>query len=222
MQYTKAEIYEIFSRFKQNNANPKTELNYSNAYTLLVAVILSAQSTDVGVNKATSCLFCEVDSAAAMLDYGEERLIKAVKTIGLWRGKVKNILAMSRILVDRYNGEVPSELDALIELPGVGRKTALVVQNTVFGKPTLAVDTHIFRLANRLHLADADNVLAVERKLVQIIPAEFLYNAHHWLILHGRYVCKARTPLCGQCIIADLCKYEYKTNDKPAIIQSLN
>src|SRR5690606_39015864 len=198
-------------RFQDANPDPKGELDYVNAYTLLIAVVLSAQATDVGVNKATRRLFSIANTPEKMLALGEERLREEIRTIGLYRNKAKNVIALSEILLREYGGEVPRDREALERLPGVGRKTANVVLNTAFGEPTIAVDTHIFRLGNRLGLAPGRTPLEVERKLEKAVPVEFRRHAHHWLILHGRYVCKARKPSCERCIIADLCKSSENT-----------
>ncbi|KRG45835.1 endonuclease III [Stenotrophomonas panacihumi] len=208
---SKAEVVELFSRLRELNPHPKTELEYSTPFELLVAVTLSAQATDVGVNKATRRLFPVANTPQAILDLGEEGLKRYISTIGLYNAKAKNVIAACRILVDQYGGEVPRERAALESLPGVGRKTANVVLNTAFGEPTMAVDTHIFRVSNRTGLAPGKDVRAVEDKLVKVVPAEFMLDAHHWLILHGRYVCKARKPDCPQCVIRDLCRYPDKT-----------
>ena len=202
---------EIFPRLRGENPHPTTELKYGNAFQLLVAVVLSAQSTDVGVNKATEALFKKVKTPQAMLKLGEKGLKQHIKTIGLYNNKAKNIIAASRILVDQHQGAVPQQREALEALPGVGRKTANVVLNTAFGQPTIAVDTHIFRVCNRTGIAAGKNVSEVERKLVKLVPEEFRKDAHHWLILHGRYTCIARKPRCGSCIIEDLCEYKHKT-----------
>jgi endonuclease III len=207
----KADIFEFYRRLAENDPAPQTELNYVNPYTLLVAVALSAQATDVGVNKATGPLFAKVTTPQQMLDLGEEGLKQHIKTIGLFNTKAKNVIAAARILVDRYGGEVPRDRTALESLPGVGRKTANVVMNTAFGAETIAVDTHIFRVANRTGLAPGKNVLQVELKLEKVTPKPFLQGAHHWLILHGRYICKARKPECWRCPVADLCAYRPKT-----------
>jgi len=207
----KADIFEFYRRLAENDPAPVTELNYVNPYTLLVAVALSAQATDVGVNKATGPLFATVTTPQQMLELGEEGLKRHIKTIGLFNTKAKNVIAAARILVDRYDGEVPRSREALEELPGVGRKTANVVMNTAFGAETIAVDTHIFRVANRTGLAPGKNVLQVELKLEKVTPKPFLQGAHHWLILHGRYICKARTPECWRCPVEDLCRYKPKT-----------
>lgn len=204
-------IHEIFRRFRDSEPAPKGELHHVNAYTLLVAVALSAQATDAGVNKATRDLFARVDTPQKMLDLGEAGLIEHIKTIGLFRNKAKNVMKMARILVDAYGGEVPSSRAALSSLPGVGRKTANVVLNMWFHFPAQAVDTHIFRIGNRTGVAPGKDVVAVERAIEDNIPAEFQQHAHHWMILHGRYVCKARKPVCANCIIADLCRSEDKT-----------
>ena len=205
-----ATIHEIFTRFQEAQPEPKGELEYVNAFTLLVAVALSAQATDVGVNKATRKLFPVADTPEKMLALGEEGLIERIRTIGLYRNKAKNVLKLSRILIEEYGGEVPSSRAALESLPGVGRKTANVVLNMWFGHPAQAVDTHIFRLGNRTGIAPGKDVLAVERAIEDHIPAEFQQHAHHWLILDGRYVCEARKPLCDTCLIRDLCAYEEK------------
>ncbi len=206
------EIHEIFTRFRAHEAEPKGELNHTNAYTLVVAVALSAQATDAGVNKATEALFKNVDTPQKMLDLGIDALTDHIKTIGLFRQKAKNVMKMSQILVDDYQGEVPSSRAALESLPGVGRKTANVVLNMWFKQPTQAVDTHIFRLGNRTGLAVGKDVVAVERSIEDHVPAEFQQHAHHWMILHGRYICVARKPKCANCIIEDLCNFEGKTN----------
>jgi len=204
-------IEEFFRRLSGADPTPTTELEYRNTYTLLVAVVLSAQATDVGVNKATKELFKTVDTPQKMLALGENELIKHVRTIGLFRTKAKNVIALSEMLVKEHGGEVPHDRAALEALPGVGRKTANVVLNTAFGEPTMAVDTHIFRLSNRTGLAPGKNVRAVEDKLLKRVPTHYLQHAHHWLILHGRYVCKARKPDCAVCIVADVCTYKAKT-----------
>ncbi|RBI85561.1 endonuclease III [Rhodosalinus halophilus] len=203
-------IREIFARFRAAEPEPKGELEHVNAYTLLVAVALSAQATDAGVNKATRRLFDVADTPQKMLELGEEGLIEHIRTIGLYRNKAKNVMKLSRILVEDYGGEVPSSRAALQSLPGVGRKTANVVLNMWWRYPAQAVDTHIFRLANRSGIAPGKDVLAVERAIEDQVPAEFQLHAHHWMILHGRYVCKARKPLCATCLIRDLCAYEEK------------
>ena len=207
----KDQIFEFYRRLAESNPAPETELEYVNPYTLLVAVALSAQATDVGVNKATRSLFAKVKSPEAMLELGEDGLKQHIKTIGLFNTKAKNVIAAARILVDEYGGEVPRKREALERLPGVGRKTANVVLNVAFGEPTIAVDTHIFRVANRTGLARGKTPLAVEMKLEKATPEPFVTHAHHWLILHGRYICKARTPECWRCPVADLCAYKPKT-----------
>ncbi|HEY9130417.1 MAG TPA: endonuclease III [Dyella sp.] len=207
----RAAIVDLFTRLRELDPHPTTELNYTTPFELLVAVVLSAQATDVGVNKATKKLFPVANTPQAVLNLGEEKLKQYISTIGLFNGKAKNVIALSRILVEQYNGEVPQTREALEALPGVGRKTANVVLNTAFGHPTIAVDTHIFRVANRTGLAPGKDVRAVEDRLEKIVPAEFKQDAHHWLILHGRYVCKARKPECPRCVIRDLCSYKPKT-----------
>ncbi len=204
--YSRGEVAAIFDRFKKENPEPKGELEHVNAFTLLVAVVLSAQATDIGVNKATRALFQIADTPEKMLALGEEKVSDYIKTIGLWRNKAKNVIALSQALIRDHAGIVPANRDDLVKLPGVGRKTANVVLSMAFGQPTMAVDTHIFRLANRLGLAPGKTPDEVEQKLLKAIPEAYLYHAHHWLILHGRYVCKARKPECGRCVIADLCK----------------
>jgi len=220
-RYTRQEIRRIFDRFRAQRPEPRGELDYTNAFTLLVAVVLSAQATDVGVNKATRRLFAAADTPRAMLALGEDAVREHIRTIGLYRNKAKNVIALSRRLVEEYGGEVPRERAALETLPGVGRKTANVVLNIFFGEPTIAVDTHIFRIGNRLGLAPGKTPDEVEAVLERIIPAEFMRHAHHWLILHGRYVCTARRPRCELCIIADLCKSAEKTCDIPAPLVEL-
>ena len=207
----KADVVEFYHRLAEANPHPETELEYRNPYTLVVAVALSAQATDIGVNKATRALFAEVDTPQKMLDLGEEGLKAHIKTIGLFNTKAKNVIALSQMLVDDYGGEVPEDRAALERLPGVGRKTANVVLNTAFGHETFAVDTHIFRVCNRTGLAKGKTVLAVELKLDKATPAPFRLHAHHWLILHGRYICKARRPECWRCPVADLCAFRPKT-----------
>lgn len=207
----KAVIHEFFARLKAANPEPETELKWTNAYTLVVAVALSAQATDVGVNKATAKLFEIVKTPQDMLDLGLDALKDHIKTVGLYNTKAKNVIAAAHILVDEFNGEVPDTREDLVKLPGVGRKTANVVLNVVFGQPTMAVDTHIFRVSNRTGLAPAKTVEKVELALLKRIPAEFMVDAHHWLILHGRYICKARTPNCGACPVYDLCDFKDKT-----------
>ncbi|MDQ1063194.1 endonuclease III [Stenotrophomonas sp. SORGH_AS_0282] len=207
----KADVVEMFTRLRELNPHPKTELEYSSPFELLVAVALSAQATDVGVNKATRKLFPVANTPQAILALGEDGLKKYIATIGLFNAKAKNVIATCRLLIDQHGGDVPRDRAALEALPGVGRKTANVVLNTAFGEPVMAVDTHIFRVANRTGLAAGKDVRAVEDLLVKVIPAEFLLDAHHWLILHGRYVCKARKPDCPQCVIRDLCRFKQKT-----------
>ena len=207
----KADVFEFFRRLAESNPAPETELEYVNPYTLLVAVALSAQATDVGVNKATRALFAKVTTPQQMIDLGEEGLKQHIKTIGLYNTKAKNVIAAARILVDEFGGEVPQNRDNLEKLPGVGRKTANVVLNVAFGRPTIAVDTHIFRVSNRTGLAPGKNPLQVEQKLEKLVPETFLHGAHHWLILHGRYICKARTPECWHCPVVELCAYKPKT-----------
>ena len=206
-----AKRYEIFRRLREDNPEPRTELAYTTPFELLIAVILSAQATDVGVNKATRRLYPVANTPQAILDLGEDGLKHYIATIGLYNAKAKNIIATCRILLEQHAGEVPHDRAALQALPGVGRKTANVVLNTAFGEPTIAVDTHIFRVANRTGLAPGKNVDEVERKLMRNVPAQYRQDAHHWLILHGRYVCKARKPECPTCVIADLCAYKAKT-----------
>lgn len=205
-----ATVFEFFRRLAEANPSPETELEFGNTYQLLVAVVLSAQSTDVGVNKATRALFGEVTTPAQMVALGEDGLKEHIKTIGLFNSKAKNVIALSEILVRDYAGEVPADRDALVELPGVGRKTANVVMNSAFGAETFAVDTHIFRLGNRTGLAKGKTPLAVEKQLDRKVPGPFRVGAHHWLILHGRYVCKARTPECWRCPVIDLCAFKSK------------
>ena len=207
----RAEIETLFTRLAASNPSPETELAYSSPYTLLVAVVLSAQSTDVGVNKATTVLYALADEPAAMVALGEDRVREAIKTIGLFRTKAKNVIALSQILLDRHGGTVPNDREALESLPGVGRKTANVVLNTAFGEPTIAVDTHIFRVSNRMGLAPGKTVEEVEQWLLKRVPKHFRLNAHHWLILHGRYTCIARKPLCPTCPVAGLCGFKAKT-----------
>ncbi len=214
--YTPEEVEEIFRRFSVQRPEPRGELEHVNAYTLLVAVVLSAQATDAGVNKATRALFRTADTPQKMLELGEARVGEYIRTIGLWRAKAKNVIALSAALIRDHGGQVPGDLDALVKLPGVGRKTANVVLNMAFGQPTMAVDTHILRIGNRLGLAPGMTPEEVERGLIRIIPEKYMRHAHHWLILHGRYVCKARTPDCVACIIADICKAAVKTNSIPA------
>ncbi|MBX2834257.1 MAG: endonuclease III [Micavibrio sp.] len=207
----KKDIHEFFNRMRAANPDPKSDLEWTNAYTLLVAVTLSAQATDIGVNKATKELFKIVDTPQKMLNLGLDGLKSHIKTIGLYNTKAKNVIAMAQILIDDHQGEVPEDMDALIKLPGVGRKTANVVLNEYFKHPTMAVDTHIFRVSNRTGLAKGKNVDQVEHALLKVVPPEFALHAHHWLILHGRYTCKARKPECNQCLAHDLCAYKDKT-----------
>lgn len=202
---------EIFRRFRTANPHPTTELEYTTPFELLIAVILSAQATDVSVNKATRKLFPLAHTPAAMYALGVDELIPYIRTIGLYRTKAKNVIETCRILLEQHGGEVPRSREALQALPGVGRKTANVVLNTAFGEPTIAVDTHIFRVSNRTNIAPGKNVDEVENKLLKVVPPEFRHDAHHWLILHGRYTCVARKPMCWNCIIADLCEYPDKT-----------
>jgi endonuclease-3 len=209
--WTKAEIEEAFRRFQEAMPEPKGELHHVNPFTLLVAVVLSAQATDAGVNKATPALFALADTPEKMAALGEARVRDLIKTIGLFRMKAKNVVALSEKLLAEHGGQVPNTREALQELPGVGRKTANVVLNMAFGLPTMAVDTHIFRIGNRTGLAPGKDPLAVELKLLEAIPEKYMLHAHHWLILHGRYTCLARKPLCEKCIIADLCKWPGKT-----------
>ena len=203
-----AAVAEMFRRLRDANPHPTTELEYASPFQLLVAVVLSAQSTDKGVNIATRRLFALAPTPEAMMDLGEAGIAEQIKTIGLYRNKAKNTALLSRLLVERHGGEVPNDRTALEALPGVGRKTANVVLNTIFGEPTMAVDTHIFRLANRTGLAPGKDVLEVEKRLLRRIPKDYLRDAHHWLILHGRYVCVARKPKCGECSIRDLCLFK--------------
>ena len=206
-----ATVREVFTRLRAQNPEPRGELEYVNPYTLLVAVVLSAQATDAGVNKATRALFAAADTPQKMLALGEDRVREHIKTIGLFRAKAKNVIALSQILVEKHGGQVPRDAASLEALPGVGRKTANVVRNIAFGEPTIAVDTHLFRISNRIPLARGKTPLEVELGLLKIIPQEFLLHAHHWLILHGRYVCKARRPECTRCVIVDLCASSEKT-----------
>ena len=210
-QLTKKEITEFFTRLRAQRPEPKGELHYVNHYTLLVAVALSAQATDEGVNRATKPLFATIDTPEKMVDLGEAGLRDAIKTIGLYRNKAKNVIALSQKLLAEHGGTVPRDREALEALPGVGRKTANVVLNIAFGEPTIAVDTHLFRVSNRTGLAPGKTPLEVEKKLLKKVPDEFLLHAHHWLILHGRYVCKARKPDCPACVVSDICKFKAKT-----------
>jgi endonuclease-3 len=211
--FSKAEAEEFFARLKKLTPEPKTELQYVNPYTLLVAVVLSAQATDKGVNKATAPLFKAATTPEQMLALGEAGLTEYVKTIGLYRGKAKNVIALSKILVESHGGKVPKDREALQALPGVGRKTANVVLNVAFGQPTIAVDTHIFRVSNRTGLAPGKDVLEVEQGLEKVVPDKYRLHAHHWLILHGRYTCVARKPLCPTCVVRDLCRFKEKTKE---------
>lgn len=212
---TRDQIFEFFRRLAEDNPSPQTELEYGNAYQLLVAVALSAQATDVGVNKATRALFAKIETPQQMLDLGEDGLKEHIKTIGLFNSKAKNVIALSQILVDQYGGEVPDSREALVTLPGVGRKTANVVLNCWFGQETFAVDTHIFRLGNRTGMAKGKTPEAVEAKLEKRVPAPFRRDSHHWMILHGRYVCKARQPECWRCTVVDLCSFRKKVLENP-------
>ncbi len=209
----KQKRFEIFSRLKAENPKPTTELEYSTPFELLVAVALSAQSTDKGVNKATRKLFAVANTPEKILKLGEAGLKKYIKTIGLYNTKATNIIKTCKLLIEQHNSEVPDDQKALEALPGVGRKTANVIRNTAFGHPTIAVDTHIFRVSNRTKIAPGKTVLDVEKKLLKFVPEEFLLDAHHWLILHGRYTCVARKPRCGACVIEDLCEFKQKTSD---------
>lgn len=207
---TKSKIIEIFKRFESHNPEPKGELNSVNTYTLLVAVILSAQATDIGVNKATEALFKVADTPEKMVKLGLTKLKDHIKTIGLYNAKAENVIKMSQILIDQFDSQVPDNMDDLVSLPGVGRKTANVVLNIEFGHPTIAVDTHVFRVSNRLGIAKGETVEVIEQKLDKVIPAEFKRHAHHWLILHGRYICKARKPDCDGCFLNDICPSAFK------------
>jgi endonuclease-3 len=215
----KDKIAEIFARFKAANPKPTTELIFSTPFELLVAVTLSAQATDKSVNLATRQLFKAANTPAAILKLGVEGLSKYIRTIGLYNGKARNIIATCRILLDEHEGQVPRSREALEALPGVGRKTANVVLNTAFGEPTMAVDTHIFRVSNRTRLAPGKTVRAVEDKLIKVVPADYQHDAHHWLILHGRYVCIARKPKCPTCLIIDLCEYKQKTPAEDVLVK---
>ncbi len=216
--YTADEIHEIFRRFAILRPEPKGELEHTNPFTLLVAVALSAQATDVGVNKATRALFAIADTPQKMLALGEETVGNYIRTIGLWRNKAKNVILLSEALIRDYGGEVPGDRDELVKLPGVGRKTANVVLSMAFGHSTMAVDTHVMRIGNRIGLAQGKTPDAVEAILMRVIPTEYLFHAHHWLILHGRYTCKARKPECEKCVIADICMFPGKTCDVPAAL----
>jgi endonuclease-3 len=208
--------HQFFSRLREANPQPTTELEYGSPFELLISVMLAAQATDVSVNKATKALYRAAPTPAGIVALGEDRLIDYIRTIGLYRNKAKNVVATCKLLIERHGGEVPADRESLEALPGVGRKTANVVLNTIFGQPTVAVDTHIFRVANRTGLAPGKNVLEVENKLLRRVPKEFLHDAHHWLVLHGRYVCKARLPECWRCIVVDLCAYKHKNLNPPA------
>lgn len=207
----KENIVEFFTRLREQNPNPKSDLEYTNPYTLLVAVVLSAQATDEGVNKATKALFKIADTPEKMVKLGEDTIRDYIKTIGLFNAKAANVFKLSKILIEEHNSQVPDTREALEKLPGVGRKTANVVLNVAFDQPTMAVDTHIFRVSNRTSLAPGKNPLEVEEKLLKVVPKEFAMKAHHWLILHGRYTCKARKPLCDKCAVYDLCHFKEKT-----------
>lgn len=210
-KWSAAEVHEAFARFRKANPEPKGELEHLNPFTLLVAVVLSAQATDAGVNKATRALFAIADTPAKMLGLGEDTVRDHIKTIGLYRGKARHVIALSRKLIDQFGGEVPRTRAEIESLPGAGRKTANVVLNMAFGEPTMAVDTHVFRVGNRTGMAPGKNPLEVELGLERVIPAEFMSHAHHWLILHGRYTCLARRPRCEVCLINDLCRWPEKT-----------
>ena len=209
-----AQVEQFFSRLQKQNPEPRSELEYTNAFTLLVAVVLSAQATDIGVNKATKDLFRIVETPEDMVALGESGLKQHIKTIGLFNTKAKNVIALSEILIREHSSQVPNDRDTLVTLPGVGRKTANVVMNIIFQEPTIAVDTHIFRVSNRTSLAPGKTVEIVEEKLEKVVPDEYRLHAHHWLILHGRYVCKARVPDCPNCIVRDLCAFKEKTTVK--------
>ncbi len=208
---TKKQIHEFFARLRAANPEPKSELEYTTPFTLLVAVVLSAQATDKGVNKATPALFAAADTPEKMLALGEERVREHIKTIGLYKGKAKNIIGLSKMLIDDYDSQIPQDREELVKLPGVGRKTANVVLNVAFGQPTMAVDTHIHRVANRTGMVKTKTPEKTELALLEVIPDEFMNHAHHWLILHGRYICKARKPDCGNCPVRDLCDFKDKT-----------
>jgi endonuclease-3 len=213
-----AKRLEIFRRFREANPHPTTELEFTTPFELLIAVLLSAQSTDVGVNKATRRLYAVANTPQKILDLGIDELKSYISTIGLYNNKAKNVMATCQILVDQYGGEVPASREALEALPGVGRKTANVVLNTAFGQPTMAVDTHIFRVSNRTKIAPGKDVDEVEQKLLKFVPKEYLHDAHHWLILHGRYTCVARKPKCWNCLIVDLCEFKQKTPPPPGLM----
>ena len=220
-RYTKTEMEEIFRRFSVQRPEPKGELEHSNPFTLVVAVALSAQATDAGVNKATRGLFKIADTPEKMLALGEEGVIEHIKTIGLYRNKAKNVIALCRMLIDEFGSQVPKTREELVRLPGVGRKTANVVMSMAFGIPTLAVDTHVLRIGNRCLMAPGKTPDEVEERFLKVIPKQYLFHAHHWLILHGRYTCKARKPECERCVIADLCKSPEKASDIPAPLVEL-
>ena len=220
--YALEERHEIFRRLSVQRAEPKGELEHVNAYTLLVAVVLSAQATDAGVNKATRALFAAADTPQKMLALGENKVREHIRTIGLYRNKAKNVILLSKALIENHGGEVPPDREALVALPGVGRKTANVVLNMAFDQPTMAVDTHIFRIANRMKLAPGKTVDDVEENLLRTVPKDYLLHAHHWLILHGRYVCKARKPDCPACVLADICKSPEKACYVPAALVALS
>jgi len=219
--YSREEMEEIFRRFSVQRPEPKGELEHVNPFTLVVAVALSAQATDAGVNKATRALFKVADTPQKMLALGEEGVTQYIRTIGLYRNKAKNVIALSRMLIEEFGGEVPKTREELVRLPGVGRKTANVVMSMAFGIPTLAVDTHVFRLGNRLLMAPGKTPDEVEEQFLRVIPEQYLFHAHHWLILHGRYTCKARRPECERCVIADLCRSPEKSCDIPAPLVEL-
>ncbi|MEN8236511.1 MAG: endonuclease III [Pseudomonadota bacterium] len=208
---TQSQVSDLFERFAKQNPHPKTELQYANPFTLLVAVVLSAQATDKGVNKATKSLFQTVDTPQKMLDLGEDQLRESIKSIGLFKTKARNIIGLSKLLLTQHNGHVPNDRVSLEALPGVGRKTANVVLNVAFGQPTMGVDTHIFRVSNRVGLSPGKTPRDVEEGLLKVIPEHWKHHAHHWLILHGRYICKAQKPLCPECPVNDLCEYPDKT-----------
>jgi endonuclease-3 len=219
--YSREEMEEIFRRFSVQRPEPKGELEHVNPFTLVVAVALSAQATDAGVNKATRALFKVADTPQKMLALGEDGVTQYIRTIGLYRNKAKNVIALSRMLIEEFGGEVPKTREELVRLPGVGRKTANVVMSMAFGIPTLAVDTHVFRLGNRLLMAPGKTPDEVEEQFLRVIPEQYLFHAHHWLILHGRYTCKARRPECERCVIADLCRSPEKSSDIPAPLVEL-
>ena len=208
----KADIYEFYTHLAHSHPNPTSDLEWTTTYTLLVAVVLSAQATDVGVNKATKKLFKTIDTPEKMIDLGEAKLKNQIKTIGLFNAKARNVLALSHLLIKNHKSEIPNDQTALELLPGVGRKTANVVRNIAFGEPTIAVDTHVFRVGNRTGLAPGKNVVEVENKLLEATPKDFILHAHHWLILHGRYICKARKPNCFNCDVSHLCQFQDKTS----------